>query len=221
MKTWLSIPTIVLVLMGCVFWGEKREKIYTVRQVTEDNVLLFSSVSVKINPDLKYKNISGGIKVEIMGQASSPTKREFHIFTRPGLDNIVFIETHTRNHPHTFDQSQDLTKKMDTIQKGRKPIDGKPWYVYVRSDPQFPEQILNAVKQEGIRMKQYQCGLEIGVARVIDPNSRIYIRYYRGVDDCQGLPENGRLLSDTQIQMIRKLALQFEENITISDQSGE
>ena len=220
MKTWFSIPIVMLILMGCVFWGEKREKTYTARQVTEDNVFSFSSVSVKLNPGLKYKNITGDIKLEIMGKVSAPTKREFHIFTRPGIDNIVFIETHTRNHPHTFDQLQDLTKKMDTIQKGRKPIDGKPWYVYVKSHPEFPEQILSAVKQEGIQIKQYHCGLEIGVARVINPNHRIYISYFRGVDDCQGLPENDGLLSDSQLKMIREFSQQFDANITISDQSG-
>jgi hypothetical protein len=220
MKIWLSIPTVMLILMGCVFWGETREKTLTARQVTEENIFSFNSVSVKINPDLKIINISGNIKIEIMGKVSTPTKREFHIFTRPGTDNILFIETHTRRHPRTFDQLQDLTKKMETIQKGRKPIDGKAWNVYIRSHPQFPEQILSAIKQEGIRIKQYHCGLEIGVARVINPNARIYISYFRGVDDCQGLPQNGSLLSDSQIQMIRKFAQQFEENITISDQSG-
>lgn len=220
MKTWQSIPIIVLVLTGCVFFGETREKTLSAHQVTEKNVFSFGSVSVKVNPDLRYMNISGNITIEIMGKVSTPTKREFHIFTRPGTDNIVFIETHTRSHPHTFDQLQDLTKKMAAIQKGRKPIDGKTWDVYIRSHPQFPEQILSVVKQKGIRIKQYRCGLEVGVARVINPNNRIYISYFRGVDDCQGLPQNGSVLSDSQMQMIRKLTHQFEENITISDQSG-
>ncbi len=220
MKTWLSIPIVMLIFMGCVFWGEKRDKTFTARQVTEENVFSYGSVSVIVKPDLRYMNISGNIEIEIMGKVSTPTKREFHIFTRPGIDNIVFIETHTRSNPHTFDQSQDLTKKMATIQKGKKPIDGKTWEVYIRSHPQFPEQILSAAKQKGIRIKQYRCGLEIGVARVINRYNRIYISYIKGINDCKALPQNGSVLSDKQIRMIREFANQFDENITISDQSG-
>lgn len=220
MKTWLSIPIVMLILMGCVFWGETREKTLTARQVTEENVFSYGSVSVKLNPDLKYMNISGNIKIEIMGKVSSPTKREFHLFFHSGLDNIVFIETHTRHHPHTFDQSRDITKKMVTIQKGKKTIDGKTWDVYVRSHPQFPEQILSVARQKGVRMKKYSCGLEIGVARVINRYNRIYISYIKGINDCKALPQNGSVLSDKQIRMIREFANQFDENITISDQSG-
>jgi hypothetical protein len=220
MKTWLSIPIVMVIFMGCVFWGEKREKILTARQVTEENEFSYGSVTVKLNPDLIYKNISGNIKIEIMGKVSTPTKREFHIFSHPGIDNIVFIETHTRSHPHTFDQSRELTKKMVTIQKGKKPIDGKTWDVYVRSHPQFPEQILSAASQEGVRMKKYRCGLEIGVARTVNRQNRIYISYLRGVDDCQGLPQNGSVLSGNQVKMLREFSEQFNENITISDQSG-
>lgn len=218
MKTWLSIPIVMLTLMGCVFWGETREKTLTAHQVTEKNVFSYGAVSVKVNPDLKYVNISGKIKIEIMGKVSTPTKRKFHIFTGSDSDKLVFIETHTRNHPHTFDQSQNLTKKMDAIQKGRKPIGDKIWDVYVRSHPQFPEQILSVVRQEGIRIKPYRCGLEVGVARVINPNNRIYISYLRGVvDDCRELPQNGSVLSDSQIQMIRQLTHEFEENVSISN----
>ena len=220
MKIWLSIPIVSLIFLGCVFWGETREKTLTARQVTEENVFSFGSVFVKLNPDLKYMNISGDIKIEIMGKISAPTKREFHIFSHPGLDNIVFIETHTRSHPHTFDQSRELTKKMVTIQKGKKPIDGKSWDVYVRSHPQFPEQILSAAGQKGVRMKQYRCGLEIGVARTINGQNRIYISYLKGVDDCQELPQNRSVLSGNQIKMIREFSEQFDENIMISDQSG-
>jgi len=220
MKIWLSIPIVSLIFLGCVFWGETREKTLTARQVTEENVFSFGSVFVKLNPDLKYMNISGDIKIEIMGKISAPTKREFHIFSHPGLDNIVFIETHTRSHPHTFDQSRELTKKMVTIQKGKKPIDGKSWDVYVRSHPQFPEQILSAAGQKGVRMKQYRCGLEIGVARTINGQNRIYISYLKGVDDCQELQQNGSVLSGNQIKMIREFSEQFDENIMISDQSG-
>ena len=220
MKTWLSIAIVMLILMGCVFWGETREKTLTARQVTEENVFSYGSVSVKLNPDLKYMNISGNIKIEIMGKVSTPTKREFHLFSHSGIDNIVFIETHTRHHPNTFDQSRDLTKKMVTIQKGKKTIDGKTWNVYVRSHPQFPEQILSAARQKGVRMKKYSCGLEIGVARVINRYNRIYISYIKGINDCEALPQNGSVLSDKQIRMIREFANQFDENITISDQSG-
>ena len=220
MKIWLSIPIVMLTFLGCTWWGETREKTLTARRVTEENVFSYGSVFVQINPDLEYVDISGDIKIEIMGKVSTPTKREFHIFTRPGIDNIVFIETHTRSNPHTFDQAQEITKKMVTIQKGTKSIDGKTWEVYIRSHPQFPEQILSAAQQKNIRTKQYRCGLEIGVARVINRYNRIYVSYFMGVDDCQGLPRNGSVLSTRQIQMIRKFTRQFEENITISDQSG-
>jgi hypothetical protein len=220
MKTWLSIPIVMLIFMGCVFWGETREKTLSARQVTEENVFSYGSVSVKLNPELKYMNISGNVKIEIMGKVSTPTKREFHIFTRPGIDNIVFIETHTRSNPHTFDQSRDLTKKMATIQKGKKTIDGKTWDVYVRAHPQFPEQILKAAGQKGVRIDKYRCGLEIGVARATNRYNRIYVSYLKGINDCKTLPRNGSVLSDEQIRMIREFSQQFDENITISDQSG-
>lgn len=220
MKAWLNISIAVLTLVGCSLYGEKREKTFTAREVNRENVFSFGTVNVKINPDLAYMNISGKIKIEIMGKLSTPTKREFHIFTRPGLDDMVLIETHTRNPPHTFEQHKDLTKNMITIQKGKKPIDGKIWEVYTRAHPQFPEQILSAVKQEGIQIEPYRCGLEIGVARVINRFDRIYVSYIKGFDECQDLPQNESVLSDNQIQMLRELAKQFDTIITISDQSG-
>jgi len=220
MNIWLRVPIVMLIFMGCTFWGETREKTLTARQVTEENDFSYGSVSVKLNPDLNYMNISGNIKIEIMGNVSTPTKRKFHIFTRPGIDNIVFIETHTRNNPHTFDPAKELTKKMVTLQKGKKTIDGKTWEVYIRSHPQFPEQILSAVRQKGVPIDKYRCGLEIGVARVINRYNRIYISYFKGVDDCQGLPHNGSVLSSSQIRMIREFAGQFDKNIAITDQSG-
>jgi hypothetical protein len=220
MKTWLSIPVIVFVFLGCVFFGEERVKTFTARDVTEENVFSYGSVFVRINPDLHYLKISGDITVEIMGKLNTPTQKQFHIFTRPELNRIVLIETHTRKHPHTFEQQQNLTKNMATIQKGKKPIDGRIWDVYVRAHPRFPEQILSAVRQKGIQIPQYRCGLEIGVGRVINRFNRIYVSYLEGVDACNGLPQNGSVLSDIQIQMIREFANQFDANITISDQSG-
>jgi hypothetical protein len=219
MKVWLRVPIVILIFAGCSFWGETREKTLTARQITEENDFSYGAVSVKFNPDLKYMNISGNIKIGIMGNVSTPTKREFHIFARSGLDNIVFIETHTRNNPHTFDQTKDLTKNMNTIQKGKKTIDGQLWEVYIRSHPQFPEQILSVVRQKGIRLDTYRCGLEIGVARVINRYNRIYISYFKGIDDCQGLPRNGSVLSSNQIRLIREFAGQFDKNIAITDQS--
>lgn len=215
MKTWLSIPIAILIFTGCVFWGETREKTFTARQVTEDNVFSYGSVVVKVNPDLRYMNISGNIKIEIMGKVSGPTKREFHLFTRPGIDDIVFIETHTRSSPNTFDQSQNITKKMEAIQKGQKPIDGKTWEVYVRSHFQFPEQIVSAARQKGVLIDKYRCGLEIGVARLINRYNRVYVSYLKGLNDCKALPENESVLSDEQIRMIRDFSRQFDENITI------
>jgi hypothetical protein len=217
MKTWLIIPVVLMTFVGCVFWGETREKTLTARQVTEENVFSYGSVAVKVNPDLRYMNISGNIKIEIMGKASTPTKREFHIFTRPGIDNIVFIETHTRSNPHTFNQPQNITKKMETIQKGQKPIDGRTWEAYIRSHPRFPEQIVSAAKQKGVLIDNYRCGLEIGVARVTNPYNRIYISYLKGINDCTALPQNGGVLSDNQVKMIREFSRQFDENIAISN----
>jgi hypothetical protein len=207
-------------LGGCTFWGEEREKTFTAQQVSRENALTFGSVHVEINPDLNYQNISGDIKIEIFGKVSKTTRREFHIFARPGLNDIVFIETHTRNLPHTFEQPQDLTKDMATIQKGQKTIDGKTWDVFVRAHPQFPEQILNAVIQQGIPIEQYPCGLEIGVGRLINRFNRIYISYIKGINECQGLPQNGGTLSDRQVKMIRELAGQFDANIKITDPSS-
>jgi hypothetical protein len=220
MKTWFGIPILVLILTGCTFWGEERTKTFNAQDVTEENTLSYGSVFVKVNPDLKYMNVSGSIKVEIQGKSSGPTKREFHIFTRPGLENMVLIETHTRNLFHPFQQPQDLMKDMKTIQKGRKPIDGKIWDVYVRALPEFPEQILSAARQKGVAVKQYRCGLEIGARRLINSQNRIYVSYIKGLDDCQGLPLNDSVLNDQQMQMIREFANQFDANITISDRSG-
>ena len=220
MKPLLRITVAALIIAGCALFGEERVKTFSARQVTEENVFSYGSVFVKVNPDLKLMNISGDIRIEVMGELSTPTQKEFHIFTRPELNKIVMIETHTRNHPHTFEQRRDLTKRMAVIQKGRKPIDGKTWEVYVRALPEFPEQILSAVRQEGIRIEQYQCGLEIGVAKVIDRFKRIYVSYIRGEKDCAMLPQNQSVLSKQQIRLIREFASEFDENITISDQSG-
>ncbi|CAB1071687.1 hypothetical protein D1AOALGA4SA_1319 [Olavius algarvensis Delta 1 endosymbiont] len=217
MKLWLGIAIVVLTFTGCTFWGETREKTLSARQVTSENLFSFGSVSVIINPELPYTNISGDIKIEIMGKVSTPTKREFHLFTRPGIDNMVYIETHKRNYPHTFDQSKELTAKMIAIQKGRKPIDGETWDVYVRSHPQFPEQILSAARQKGVPLERYLCALEVGVARATNRYSRIYISYFKGVEDCGRLPRNGSVLSSDQVNMIRNFARQFEENITIDN----
>ena len=219
MNSWLNIPIIALIVMGCSLYGEDRVKTFTARHVTEENVFSYGSVFVKVNPELKYSNISGNIKVEIMGKVSTPTKKEFHIFARPGENNVVLIETHTRSHPHIFEMPQDLTKNMETIQKGSKSIDGKAWEVYIRAHPQFPEQILSAAKQKGIHIEPYRCGLEIGVGRVINRHNRMYVSYIKGLNDCKELPRNGGVLSGSQLKMVRGFANQFEENITISDQS--
>ena len=119
----------------------------------------------------------------------------------------------------TFQGIYDLTKKMAVIQKGTKPIDGRTWEVYVRALDEFPAYILNAVRQKGIRIEPYRCGLEIGLARVIDRFSRIYISYIEGSNNCSELPQNDSLLNDKQLQMIRRFADQYDKNVTISDQS--
>ena len=75
MKIWLSIPIVMLTFLGCTWWGETREKTLTARRVTEENVFSYGSVFVQINPDLEYVDISGDIKIEIMGKVSTPTKR--------------------------------------------------------------------------------------------------------------------------------------------------
>jgi hypothetical protein len=221
MKTIFNIFLIIHLLAGCTFWGEERSKTFNALDVTEENTVSFGSVIVTVNPDQKYMNLSGNIDVQIQGQSGGPTKRKFHVFARPGLANMVLIETHRRNMFNPFQQPQDLTKDMKTIQKGRKPIDGKTWDVYIRALPDFPEQILNAAEQKGVRIKQYECGLEIGVRRLINSQHRIYVSYIKGLDDCQGLPLNDSLLSDKQRRMIREFTNQFEANVAILDKSGE
>ncbi len=220
MRAWIWICIVELIFSGCKLFGENRVKTFTARQVTEENVLSYGSVFVKVNPELQYSNVSGDIKVEIMGEVDKPTKKEFHIFARSGSNRMVFIETHTRYHPHTFIENRDLTKKMELIQTGNKPIDGKTWAVYVRTLLEFPEQILNAVRQKDIRIESFRCGLEIGVARTINLHNRIYISYIRGEKECKQLPTNGGVLNDRQIQLVREFAAEFDANISISDQSG-
>ena len=219
-KLWLSFPVVVFIIMGCTFWGEKREKTFAAREVTEENEFIYGSVWVKINPELKSLEISGDVEVKIMDRLSQPTQREFHIFTRPGMNKMVVIEIHTRNHPHTFDEFKELTKKMAVIQKGTKLIDGQSWEVYIRALPEFPEQILSALRQKKIRIREYRCGLEIGAAKQIDRQSRIYISYIKGIEECAKLPQNGGVLNKSQIQTIREFTKQFDANITITHPSG-
>ena len=219
MRTLLYI-FILVSIVGCIE-KEKPVKTFTARRVTEDNVYSFGPVNVKVNPDLNYFNISGNVTKELKGVSDGITKREFHIFTRPGLNRIVLIETHTRSYPHTFQLPQDdLTKNMAVIQKGTKPVDGRTWEVYVRALAEFPAYVLSAVRQKGISIEQYRCGLEIGVAKAIDRFNRIYISYIEGSNNCSELPQNDSLLNDKQLQLIRRFADQYDKNITISDQSG-
>ena len=221
MKKLFITLLITHLLAGCTFWGEKRTKTFNARDVTEENTILYESVKVTVNPDLNYKKVSGNIDVQIQGLSGGPTKREFHIFARPGLANMVMVETHSRNVFNPFQPPHDLTQNMKTIQKGRKPIDGKTWDVYIRALSEFPEQILSAAEQKDIRVKQYDCGLEIGARRVINSQHRIYVSYIKGIDDCQDLPLNNSILNEKQRRMIREFTSQFEANVSISDNSGE
>ena len=209
-----------LIILGCMMKAEP-VKTFTAYQVSEDNIFSYGAIAVKVNPNLDYLSISGTIKKAETGVSDDPTKREFHIFTRPGINKIVLIETHTRSISNPFRLPQDeMTKNMAVIQKGTKPIDGRAWEVYIRALPEFPAQIISAAGQKGIRMEPYRCGLEIGAAKVIDRFHRIYVRYIKGVSECKTLPQNGSILSDEQLRSIREFANQFDENITISDQSG-
>jgi len=220
LKTWWRIPIAVLIITGCAFFGEQREETFNAQDVTEENELYYGSIHLKVNPALKYMNVSGRINIKIRGHSSDLTKREFHLFTRPGLANMVLIETNTRNIFNPFQQPQDLMKDMQTIQQGKKPFDGKMWDVYVRALPEFPVQILDAARQKSIQVKRYPCGLEIGARRLINSQLRIYVSYIKGFDDCRELPQNDGILSDRQLKMIREFSRQFDENITISDQSA-
>lgn len=209
-----------LVILGCVT-KEEPVKTYTALRVSEDNILSYGSVAVKVNPNLDYFNISGTVEKTIKGVAGDLTAREFYLFTRPGLDKIILIETNTRGNSHPFRLPQDeVVQNMPVIQKGRKSIDGEFWQIYVRALPEFPEQILDAARQKGISIDHYPCGLEIGVGKVVDRFHRIYIKYIRGQTECKTLPQNGGTLSDKQIRSIRDLSNEFHANITISGQSG-
>ena len=218
MRTTVTI-LIAVIFIGCI--KDEPIKSFTAHQVIQDNVFIYGSVQVKVNPNLDYLKISGSVEKEKFGITNDPTKREFHIFTRPGINKIVLIETHTRNHPHTFQQPRaNLTKNMAVIQKGTKPIAGQTWEIYIRALPVFPEQIFNAVRQKEIRIEPYGCGLEIGVAKGIDRFGRIFVSYIKGINECATLPQNGEPLNDEQIRLIREFANQFDENVTISYHSG-
>ena len=186
-----------------------------------DNVFSYGSITVKVNPELTYGDITKSMAVDPKREAHIVTRKEFYIFTRPGANKLVLIETHTRSSPHTFKQSiHNLTHKMAAIQKGKKPIDGKIWEVYIRALPKFPEQIANAARAKGIRFEEYGCGLEIGICRLISRYRRIYVSYIEGSNNCSELPQNGSVLSDEQIQIIRKFSNQFDKNITIAETGG-
>jgi hypothetical protein len=211
---------VAAVIAGCLMNTEP-VKIFTASGVVKDNSFTFAAVAVHVNPDLDYFNISGTVKKEVLGVSNDLTQREFYLFARPGSDKMVLIETQTRGQSHPFRLPQDdVFINMPVIQSGSKPIDGKPWAIYVRALPEFPEQIISAAEQKGIHIKRFACGLEIGVGKVVDRYHRIYIKYIMGRTDCQTLPQNGGVLSEAQLRTIREFSGQFDENITISDQSG-
>lgn len=213
----LAILLIIVLILGCMV--KESVKTFTPDKVTEDNVVIYGSVEVQVNPNLDYLNISGN--TEKNKRWDDPTKRKFNLFTRSGINKIVLIETHTRRLPNSFKPAQDsLTKNMAVIQRGSRPIAGKTWEVYTRALPEFPDSILSAVKQNGISIAPYRCGMEIGVARELDRFSRIYVRYFEGSKECQMLPQNGSILNDAQLRLLQGFVSRFDENITISDQSG-
>jgi hypothetical protein len=217
----MGLILVAAIISGCLTNAEP-VKIFTASGVTEDNGLTFGTVVVHVNPELDYFNISGTVQKEVIGVSNDLTQRKFYLFTHPGSDKMVLIETNTRGHSHPFRLPQDdVFKNMPVIQKGSKPIDGKPWGIYLRALPDFPEQIFSAAGQKSIRIERYGCGLEIGVGKVIDRFHRIYIKYIKGLTDCRTLPQNGGVLSESQLRSIREFAGQFDENITISDQSGK
>lgn len=209
-----------VIMLGCAI-KEQAATTVTDSQI-EDNIFFYGSVTVKVNQKLTYYDITKNMAIDTKREANIVTRKEFHIFTRAGTNKLVLIETHTRISPHTFRQSiHNLTHKMAAIQKGKKPIDGNIWEVYIRALPKFPEQIANALRAKGIRFEPYGCGLEIGICRVISRFRRIYVSYIEGSNNCSELPQNGSVLSDQQIQMIRKFSNQFDENITLADAAGE
>ena len=176
---------------------------------------MFASINVNVHPDLDH-HISGPIKKA--KRWDDPTKRAFSIFTHPGLNRIVLIETHSRRLPDSFQATQDrLFKHKVVIQKGSKRIAGQTWEIYTRTLYEFPENIISAIKQKGIRMESYSCGLEMGVARELDRFSRIFIHYIEGLKDCQTLPQNGSHLDNAQIRLLQDFVSRFDENITITD----
>jgi hypothetical protein len=202
--------------LGCTTANEPA-KTYTASEVTKENVLSFASVDVNVHPDLDYQ-ISGHLKKD--KSWDDPTKREFSIFTHPGMSKIVLIETHSRRLPNSFQASQDrLFKHKAVIQKGSKRLAGQTWEVYTRTFYEFPENVISAIKQKGIRMESYSCGMEMGVARELDRFSRIFISYIEGLRECQTLPQNGGYLNDAQIRLLQDFVSRFDETITISGRS--
>ena len=210
----INVILMMLFIVSCAV-KEEPLKTFTAEQVTDSNVFSFVSVTVKVNPNLNYSDISGSIKKRKKWQ--DPTKREFHMFASPMENKIVLIETHTRTQPDSFQSSRgELTKNKEVIQRGSKLIAGETWELYTRSLPEFDEYILNAFSQKKIRMEQYRCGLEIGIAREIDRFNRIYVRYIKGMEQCQSLPQNGSILNDEQLRLMRVFAGELEETITVS-----
>ena len=207
---------ITAVFFGCTTTTEP-VKTYTASKVSKENVLSFASVDVFVHPDL-YHHISGRIKKEKAWD--DPTRRDFSIFTHPGMNRIVLIETHSRRLPDSFQAAQDrLFKHKVVLQKGSKRMAGQTWEVFTRSFYEFPENIIGPIKQEGIRMESYSCGLEMGVARELDRFSRIFISYIEGLKECQTLPPNASHLNNAQIRLLQDFVSRFDENITISDRS--
>ena len=47
-----------------------------------------------------------------------------------------------------------------------------------------------------------------------------YVSYMEGFNECQALPQNGGILNDRQVKMVRELVGRFDKNIKIVDQSG-
>ena len=207
----------LLVLIGCTTKGELLET-GSYCQVTKDNVLTYGPAVVKvINPSFEYFKASERLKLLAEGISDANVKKEYHMFAIENFDKGVVILTQTIRNPHTFWRHDfDLYKNTKAIDKGKIEIDKKTYYYGIRYIDRFPKPMLVALKEKGINVEKFRCGLEKGVCRALNRFKMMCVYYVEGLYDCHGLSNNSDLINNQKRQIVQEFAGRFNKNITIT-----
>ncbi len=208
----------LLVLIGCTIKIEPLET-GSDGQVTNDNVFTYGPAVIKVNPDFEYFKTSERLKLLAEGISDTNTKKEYHMFAGENFDKGVYILTQTIRNTLTFWRHDfDMYKNVKAIDKGKIEINNKVYYYGTRYFNRFPKPMLVAIKEKGINVEKFQCGLEKGACRVLNRFKLMCVFYVEGLYDCDALSNNTDLISDQQRQVAREFADRFNKNITITHQ---